>query len=79
MGLKYITDLPYDPVYFAFFSSDNQNFVPLSTVAQSTPKIEYNGIDGGIIIYNGTSPGWGVFYVLLDPYQTTDTMSVGLS
>lgn len=78
MGIKYITDLPYNPVYFAFFSSDNENFIPLFAISQSTPKIEYNSIDGGIIIYNGTSPGWGVFYIMLDPYQSSNQISITL-
>lgn len=77
-GIKYITDLPYTPVYFAFFSSDNVNFVPIFAASQTTPKIEYNPIDGGIIIYNSTSPGWGVFYVLLDPFQSTNQVNVAL-
>lgn len=78
MGLKYITDLPYNPVYFAFYSSDNQNFMPLFATSQFTPKIEYNPIDGGIIIYNGTSPGWGVFYIMLEPYLSTNQINVSL-
>lgn len=78
LGLKYVTELPYDPVYFAFYSSDNENFIPITATSQVTPKIEYNPVDGGIIIFNGTSPGWGVFYVLLDPYQSTDQVNVVL-
>jgi hypothetical protein len=78
MGIKYITDLPYDPVYFAFFSSDNENFTPLFAISQTVPKIEFNTIDGGIIVYNQTNPGWGVFFILLDPYQSTNQVSVTL-
>lgn len=78
LGIKYITDLPYDPVFFAFYSSDNQNFIPLFATAQTAPKVNFNSIDGGIIINNATSPGWGVFYILLDPYQTTTQIGVTL-
>lgn len=78
-GLKYNTDLPYRPVYFAFYSSDNANFVPLSAVAQVPPKVTYDSIDGGIIINDsGGTGGWGVFYVLLDPFQTTTNIQVTL-
>jgi hypothetical protein len=77
IGLKYITDLPYTPVYFAFFSSDNQNFTPLFAASESLPKIEYNPIDGGIIIYTNEA-GWGTFYVLLDPYQSNNQINVTL-
>ena len=70
--MKYLTDLPYRPVYFAFFSSDNTNFVPVFAAAQVPPKVVYNTIDGGIIITDGGGTGWGVFYILLDPYTSTN-------
>lgn len=78
-GLKYLTDLPYNPVFFAFFSSDNINFSPLTAIAQVPPKITFDQIDGGIVINdaNGNS-GWGVFYIFLDPYQTTTNIVVNL-
>jgi len=76
LGLKYITDLPYRPVYFAYFSSDNQNFVPIFAAAQTPPKVVYNTIDGGIIISDaGGQGGWGVFYILLDPYQSNNQIN----
>lgn len=79
VGLKYITDLLYRPVYFAFYSKDGQNFVPVFAAAQTNPKVVYGTIDGGLIIFNGTNPGgFGVFYVLLDPYYSTNQVSVTL-
>lgn len=78
-GVEYDTDLPYDPVFFAFFSIDNFNFVPLSAVAQTPPKIEFNTITGGVIIDNGaTEEGWGAFYIMLDPYITNNIVNVTL-
>ena len=78
-GLKYLTDLPYDPVFFAFYSPDNQNFYPLSAANQVPPKINFNSIDGGIIINDqGGTGGWGVFFVLLDPYQSTTQVNAVL-
>lgn len=77
VGLKYLTDLPYRPVYFAFYSTDNVNFIPVFAAAQTFPKIEYNTIDGGAIIYNGgTTQSWGVFFVLLNPYTSTSQVNV---
>lgn len=79
IGLEYITELPYSPIYFGFYSSDNQNFVPLSTASGTFPKIGYDPIPGGVAIINSTTPGgWGVFYILLDPFLTSNTISVTL-
>lgn len=78
-GLDYTNTLPYDPVFFAFYSSDNQNFVPLNAVSEVAPKIDFNAISGNPFINNGnTNSGYGVFYVMLDPYQTTNQISVTL-
>ena len=78
-GLKYISDLPYRPVYFAFYSSDNKNFVPLFTTSQTAPKINYDQIDGGIVINDlGGTGGWGVFFTLLDPFQSTFQKNVSI-
>lgn len=77
-ALKYITDLPYSPVFFCFYSLDNITFSPAFATSQSPPQVEFSSIDGGVIISNGTLPGWGVFFVLLDPYQSTTQISVVL-
>lgn len=77
IGLKYTTDLPYRPIFFAFYSSDNENFVPVFTNSQVPPKIAYDSIDESFIITSLT-PGWGVFFVLLDPYYSTDQFNVTL-
>lgn len=77
-GLKYKTDLPYRPVYFAWYSTDGNSFIPLSAAAQSTPKINYDA-DGGIILnaLNSTG-GYGCFYVILDPYFSTNNINIQL-
>jgi hypothetical protein len=78
-GLDYINTLPYDPVFFAFYSADNLNFVPLSAVSATAPKVDFNAISGNPFINNGiTNIGYGVFYVMLDPYQTTNQINVTL-
>lgn len=77
--LKYVTDLPYRPVYFAFFSSDNVNFIPIFATSSVPPLVEYNRIDGSIIISNvNNGPGWGVFYIMLDPYISNNNIAVTL-
>ena len=76
-GLEYVTELPYSPIYFAFYSSDNQNFVPLSSVAQVPPKVDYDSISGGIVINDiGGTGGWGAFFILLDPFLTSNNITV---
>lgn len=78
IGYEYDTTLPYDPVYFAFYTADGQNFVPLTASAQTGPKIVFNSITGGIIALTGTAATNVAFYVMLDPYQTTNLVSVTL-
>lgn len=78
-GIKQALDLPYRPVWFAYKSSDNVNFFPVFTTAQVPPVSSYVGIDNSINIsdLSGTV-GWGVFYVLLDPYQSTNQVNLTL-
>lgn len=78
-GFRYVTDLPYRPVQFAFYSTDNINFTPVFAAAQVPPKVLYETITGANIISNGVSSGgYGVFVVLLDPYQSNNQINVTL-
>lgn len=78
-GFRYITDLPYRPVHFGFYSSDNINFIPVFAAATTFPKISQESITGADIIVNGASSGgWGVWFVLLNPYQSTNQVNITL-
>ena len=78
VGFRFVTDLPYRPVQFAFYSTDNINWVPVFYAAQSPPSVSYESITGASIISSLSNAGYGAFFVLLEPYQTTNNISVTL-
>jgi len=77
--LVYTPDLPYNPVYFAYYAVDNINYIPLAAASQVTPKVSYGSIANTIIINSGAvTTGTGSIIILLDPYQATNQAVVTL-
>jgi len=70
-GLEWINDLIYSPIYFAFIVKNNV-FTPLNSIAQTIPKINFDGIDGGfirgiVINDDNSTDEYGCFVILKDP------------
>jgi hypothetical protein len=79
-SMRWKPDLPYNPVYFAFFSTDKENFTPLSTIAQQPPKVWVGNYttDGSIFIANGGTKGYGTLVILKDPLDSVYKIEVKL-
>lgn len=77
-GLKWVPDLPYRPVYFAFYSADGVTYNPASTVAQVPPRVNYDSVDKGIVLNAATLSGFGSIVLLKDPLDLLPRVSVTL-
>lgn len=77
-GLKWTPDLPYRPVFFAYYSADNEVFVPVSTAGQVPPKANYDDIDNGILVNAASLTGYGSIVLLKDPldFLTRTTVNI---
>lgn len=76
-GIKWTPDLPYRPVYFGFYSSNGENYVPADNLAQVPPKISYDR-DKGIVLNAASLTGYGSLVILKDPFDFLPRTTVNL-